>query len=350
MTGTDKPPETQGGHGRRLAAFGRSLAAFGRPSGHTADTHRGRDARRPESIPLAGWRDIALRVQKQLAEDNLSVVAGGVAFFAMLAIFPALAATVSLYGLVADPADVVSQFESLRGVVPAEAHTLIAQQLTAVTGAADRSLGFGLAFSLGLAIWSATKGVKSLMSALNIVYDEQENRGFFRLNALALLFTTSGVLMVGVMLGLIVGLTALLAILPLPGWLSAALSLLRWPILAAIAIAAFGIAYRFGPSRSRARWQWLSWGAIIGTALWLLASGGFSFYVAHFADYNELYGSLASVIILLMWFYITAYVVLLGAEINSEIEHQTAMDSTTGPDRPMGKRGAYVADTLGEEQ
>lgn len=309
---------------------------------------RGRDARWPRHIPLAGWLDIARRVWRERGEDNLSVVAGGVAFFSMLAVFPALIAIVSLYGLVADPGDVIAQAETLRGWLPGAAVDILSDQLGAVSATGERELGFGLLFSLALAIWSASKGVKSLMAALNIAYGEREERGFFRLNAIALLFTTSGLLLIVVVLGLIVGVTALLAVLPLPNWLAESISLIRWPILAGVAMLAFSIGYRFGPSRRDAEWRWLSWGAVIATALWLGASALFSWYVGNFADYNATYGSLAGVIILLMWFYLTAYIVLLGAEINAEIEHQTAEDSTVGRDRPMGDRGAHVADTLGE--
>jgi membrane protein len=309
---------------------------------------RGRSAGNPQEILLTGWRDIALRVWEQVNRDNLSVVAGGVAFFSMLSIFPALVAIVSLYGLISDPADVAAQVAALGGWLPQAAVDLINEQLSSIANADGQSLGIGLITAVLLAIWSATKGVKSLMSALNIVYGEEEERGFFSLNAIALLFTTSGLILVVVLLILIVGLTAALSVLPLPGWIAETVSAVRWPVLAGVALMAFGIGYRYGPSRRNARLQWLSHGAVFSTLLWLAASALFSFYVGNFGRYNELYGSLAGFIILLLWFYITAYIVLVGAEINAEIEHQTERDSTVGKDRPLGERGAHVADTVGE--
>ena len=309
---------------------------------------RGRFAVRPGEIPVRGWRDVLLRVKGQIAEDNLSVVAAGVAFYAMLAVFPALAALVSGYGLVANPADVQQQLSAVAGVLPAEAYSLLDKQLTAIVTKPQSALSLAAVAAILFALWSAAKGVKALIVALNIVYDETEKRGFLKLNAVAVCLTAGGIVFIGLALASVVVLPVVLEALGLGGIAETLIRLLRWPLLAAVVYIALTVLYRFGPNRTEAQWKWVSWGAILATALWLAASALFSFYVASFGNYNETYGSIGAVVVLLMWFYIGAYIVLLGAELNSEMEHQTRMDTTVARGRPMGQRGAYVADTLGK--
>ena len=310
---------------------------------------RGRTAERPSELPTVGWRDILWRVKAEMAEDNLSLIAAGVAFYVLLAIFPAIAAIVSIYGLVADPQTVEQQLAAISHLLPEEARGIIEEQLKRVTSTASTKLSLGAVLGLLLAIWSANKGTQALITALNIVYDEEEKRGFFKLNLISLALT------IGMMLFLIVGL-ALIAVLPplldslgLPAEIRQWVAWLRWPILAVAFMLALGALYRYAPSRDRPRWRWVSWGAVLATVLWLIGSALFSWYVTNFGNYNETYGSIGAVVVLMMWLWLSVLIVLLGAEVNAEMEHQTSRDTTRGPDQPIGRRGAYVADTVGEQ-
>ncbi len=281
----------------------------------TADSRAG-DARGVEH----DWWTLARRVKDDVAADNVSIIAGGAAFFGLLALFPALAAAVALYGLFTDPASVSAQLDLLAGIVPDAARMVLAEQLQRITSAADRSLGIGAVIALLLALWSAAKGVKSLMVALNVVYHEQERRGFFKLNGTAILLTLTMLLVVPFALTTVAVLPALVDRLPLPDLVATAARWLRWPLLALVAVGAIGVLYRFGAARTRPRPKW-SWpGAIVATVLWLGASALFSWYVSSFGSYNETYGSLAAIALLMMWFWLSTYAVLLGGEVNAEIE------------------------------
>jgi membrane protein len=312
------------------------------------DEHqRGRTAAHPGQIPRRGWRDIGIRVFKQMAAHNLFVVAAGVAFYGLLSLFPAMATLVSIYGLMFDAADVRQQLAALSALLPLEAWDIIESQLTRITANPVRTLSISALAGLLLTLWSARAGVGALMIAMNIVYNEDEKRGLVQWFLLSLLLTIGAILYTVVALALIVALPALLGPLGLEdairGWVTA----LRWPLLAVSTMIGLSIVYRYGPSRRAARWVWVSWGAVVATLLWLLGSVLFSAYIANFGDFNETYGSLGAVIVLMMWFYVSAFIVLVGAELDAETEHQTAVDSTVGPPRPMGERGAHVADTLG---
>lgn len=308
---------------------------------------RGRQAEQPTDIPAKGWKDIVLRVKDELSNDHVALIAAGVAFYALLAIFPAITALMALAGLVLEPAQVTAQFETLTGMIPQAAAQIILDQAVAVTD--SESGGLSVAFGIGLllAIYSASKGMGSLIEGLNVAYDEDETRGFVKRTLWTLGLTLF--LIVGLLLGLMAALAvpAILAFLNLPDWLETTLSLSRWVLLALMTITGLAVLYRFGPSRDNARWSWLSPGAIAACAIWVAASVGFSIYVGNFASYNESFGSMAGVIILLMWLWISAFIVLLGAELNAEMEAQTAVDTTVGPDEPMGQRGAQKADNLG---
>jgi membrane protein len=333
-------------HARRR---GTRLALAGAVQRNTSkrETERGRSARRPGEIPRAGWRDVLWRVKNEVADDNLSMIAAGAAFFGLLALFPAVAAVVSLYGLFTDPVVVSQHTATLAGFLPAEARTIIDEQLQRVTSASNDALGIGAVIAVLLALWSAAKGVKSLMQALNVAYDERETRGFFRLNLTAVLLTLAILAVVGIALAGIAVLPALLERLPLPDFAAAALRWLRWPLLAGVAVAAIAVIYRYGPARRPAQWRWVVGGAAVSTVLWLIGSALFSWYVGSFGSYNETYGSVAAVAVLMMWFWISALVVLLGGEINAEMERQTREDTTRGEPRPLGQRQAYAADTVG---
>ena len=314
----------------------------------STSSDRGRSADRPSALPAPGWRDILWRVWAQIGEDNVSTVAAGVAFYSMLALFPAITAFVSLFGLVADPNQVEEQFANLRGVIPDDAWSILNNQLTAVASAQSRSLGISALVALVIALWSAGAGVRALMTALNIAYDEQEKRGFFRFYATAFLFTIGIALLGIVSLGAIVIVPVLLNLIELGGIAQVLVGLLPWLVLACFVAIALGILYRYGASRTEPKTRWVSWGAILATVLWIGASLLFSIYVSNFGSYNETYGALAAVMILLLWLWISAFIVLIGAELNAEMEHQTERDTTTGRPKPRGERGAYVADHVGE--
>jgi membrane protein len=308
---------------------------------------RGRQAAAPHEIPARGWRDIGVRVKREAAQDNLSIIAAGVAYYAFLAIFPALAAIVLVYGLFADPAAVQRDVASLSGI-PSGVRDMVGQQLTNLARQSSRSLGVGVVISVVLALWSASKGTKALIQSLNIAYDEQEHRGFFRRTAVTLLLTIGAILLAVFAVLLVAVFPATIHRIGLPGIVADVLAWARWPVLAAAVLAGLAVLYRYGPSRQQPRWRWVSWGSALATAVWLAASAGFSYYVSRFGSYNKTYGSVAAIAILLTWFLLSAYVVIFGAELNGEMEHQTAQDTTTGTPRPLGRRGARYADTVGE--
>jgi membrane protein len=308
----------------------------------------GRAADRPGQIPSGGWRDIAFRVKNEISSDNLSMIAAGVAFYGLLAIFPAIAAAVSIYGLVADPQTVQQQISQLSGILPQDAQGIINDQLSRVSGSAAGALGIGAIAGLLLTLWSANKGTKALIEALNIVYDEQDERGFIKLNLISLALTVGLLVFVIFVLALVAALPALVGNLGLPETLTTWARWLRWPILALVFVIALAVLYRFAPDRDQPKWRWVSWGAVAATVLWIAGSILFSWYVSNFGSYNETYGSVGAVIILMMWFWLSAFIVLLGAEVNAEIEHQTERDTTRGEPRSMGERRAHVADTVGE--
>jgi membrane protein len=313
-----------------------------------AEAERGREADYPSEVPALGWRDILLRAWEQVGTDNISMIAAGVAFYGLLAIFPAITALVSIWGLVADPAQLQSQFATIRQIVPAEAWELLDAQLRSVAASSPRALGWGVALGILVALWSAGAGVRALINALNIAYDEEEKRGFIKLYAVGFLFTVGLISAAAVALIVIVAVPVVLQFLPLGGLTNAAIRGLTWLVLAGLVIAGLAVLYRYAPSRSHARLRWVTWGAIGATILWVVASFLFQVYAANFANYNATYGSLGAVIALLMWFWVSAFVVLFGAELNAEMEHQTRKDTTTGPEKPLGERGAYVADDVGK--
>ena len=267
-----------------------------------------------------GWWGVARRVKDDIKADNVSMVAAGAAFFGLLALFPALAAAVALYGLVTSPETVGAHLGLLEGFMPEEARMLLAEQLQRITEATDTSLGIGAIVALLIALWSSAKGVKALMTALDIVYDEPESRGFFKLNSTALLLTLAMVIVVPLSLAAVAVLPALVDRLPVPDIVATAARWLRWPLLAAVAAGAIALLYRFGPVRNRPRPTRLWPGALIATALWLIASALFSWYVSSFGSYDETYGSVAALAVVMMWFWLSALAVRIGGEVNAELE------------------------------
>lgn len=314
------------------------------------DEHdRGRSADKPRDIPKAGWKDILWRSKEELKKDNLSIVAAGVAFYIFLGLIPAFGALISIWGLVADPATIQQQIDSMGGFLPQDVIKLLDEQMSRI---ASESTGATLGAILGilLALWSGAKAMKAVMMALNITYEEDETRGFLRLNLSALALTLAGIAGFMLAIGFIVGLPLVLGKVGLDSTATAIVTIVRWPLLAIFAMLGLGILYRYAPDRDPARWRWVSWGAFLATVVWLAVSAGFSFYVSNFGNYNKTYGSLGAVVVVLLWFLISAYVVLLGAELNAEMEHQTERDTTKGPDQPRGQRHAYVADNIGESK
>lgn len=288
---------------------------------------------------------MAHAVWKEIRQDNLALVSAGVGFYSLLAIFPAVGAIVALYGIIADRQMVGEHLSFMRSILPGEAYQLIADQVRALTAEKAAELGFGFAIGVIISLWSASRAVIALITAMNIAYEENEKRGFVTLNIIALAFTfTALVVMLAAML-ILGGLPAIVEGLHLPRWAASMILLLRWPPLAALVLIGLALLFRYGPSRAHARFEWLSPGAIVAMLLWLVASGGFSVYVTNFGKYNETFGSLAGGIILLLWFFVTAYAVCIGAELNAEIEYRTKGDRTTGQPKLRGLRGATVADT-----
>lgn len=348
-------PDTSGQHRHRSRPKGEQGITPGKDRRKTGQVDhqrasqagRGRDADKPHQIPAAGWRDILLRLKDEVTKDNLSILSAGAGFYSLLAIFPALAAAVSIYGMVLDPRDVEQQVSMVIGILPREAGAIITDQLATITSQPRQSLGFGAIFALLFALWSASAAVTTLMTGLNVVYDEPEKRGIIAFYATALGLTLGGILFALLSLSLVAALPAALHFIGLPSGIETAVSLVRWPLLAIGVMFALAVLYRWGPSREKSRWQWVSWGAVLATVLWLAGSLVFSYYVSNFASYNKTYGTLGAVVILLMWFYLSSYVVLLGAELNAEMEHQTARDTTERGGAPLGQRDAYVADTVG---
>lgn len=321
-------------------------------SEHEKDRHanaRGRNAQRPGKIDAKGWRDIAIRVKREVVTDNIGLVAAGVAFFFLLAIFPTIGALLSLYGLIFDPAEAREQIAALAGVLPVEARSLLTEQTEQLTSGSNAALGFGALFSILFALWSARKGTNAMTVALNIAYNEEDTRGFIHRTLLTYFLTLCLIIFFAISLAIVAAAPVAFQLLGVGAFAEVTLNYLRWPILGLIAVVALAGMYRFGPNRSSAQWRWLTPGAVLAVIIWLITSGLFSWYVSNFGHYNQMYGSLGAVVVLLFWLYLTAFIFLLGAELNAEMEHQTRRDTTVGEDQPMGERDAFVADDLGKK-
>jgi membrane protein len=308
---------------------------------------RGRDAEHPGKIPPGGWMDVLWRAWNEVSDANLFLVAGGVTYAVLLALFPGLAALVAIYGLVLDPSQVERQVSALSGVLPEESKQLLIDELHKLISTSSGTLGLSAAFGLVLALWSASRGMSGLITSLNIAYEEKERRGFFKLNLLALGLTIALVLGGLVVIALVAVLPAAVQLIGLRDATRWLLLGLEWPLLVVVVMFGLAAIYRYAPAREKPQWRWVSPGAIAATSLWIIGSIAFTVYVANFNSYDKTYGSLGGVVILLTWLYLSAFVVLLGAAINAQSEKQTRRDSTDGSPVPMGRRGARAADTLG---
>lgn len=311
---------------------------------------RGRQATTPSEIPPRGWKDILLRVYANISKHRILALAAGMTYYSILAIFPAIAALVAVYGLFSDPTTITRHLDHMGGFLPGGAIDVAREQLTTVSSKGSQTLGITFAIGLGTSLWSANAAMKSLFDTLNIVHGEDEKRSFFKLNAISLGFTLGGIVFVIAALGSIVVVPVMLSYVGLSSTGDLLLRIGRWPAMFLILSLALAVNYRYGPSRETARWRWITWGSAIAALLWIGVSGAFSWYATNFGKFNETYGSLGAVIGFMTWLWISAIVILLGAEINAEMEHQTTRDTTTGPSKPIGARGARVADTVGPAQ
>ena len=315
----------------------------------TQNDPQGHNAHHPLAIPPAGWWAIAKRTYAQAGEDNLGLIAAGVAFYGFLALVPLLGALVLVYGLVLDPAEISRQLSAIAPLLPQEVIALLREQLDALIATSAGKKGLGLLASIGLAMFGAMKGAGAVVTALNIAFEEKDKRGFIAGNL------TNAAITAGAILLALVLMSATVAGHMMEDWISPlsplAASLIKlagWAVATALSTAALAALFRYGPSRANARWRWLTPGSLVATLGLLATSSAFGWYAAHFGNYNATYGSLGGIVVVLMWLYLSTYVVLLGAELNAEIEHQTAVDTTTGPELPMGQRKAEMADCVAE--
>lgn len=308
---------------------------------------RGRLARRPTHIPLKGVLDVLVRMWHKQAHLNLGLIAAGIAFYGLLSLFPGITAAVAFAGTFLNPDMLVENSDEITAMLPEAARTIVMGQLRDVAEADSSTLSFAALFSLAIALYSASKAVANFISGLNVIYEEKETRNFFLVKALTILLTAF--LIFGLLISIIVvaAIPVIAAIFGDYGIVDDLVMFLRWPFLFLMGALGIAVLYRLGPNRRSARWRWLTPGAFIACALWVAGSFGFSLYVQSFGSYNETFGALGGVIILLTWLWLSAFIVLLGALLDAELEAQTRRDSTVGEDRPMGSRGAVKADTLG---
>jgi membrane protein len=342
-----------GGSGGREAPGGLGAAAGGSPgASHETDPRavdngqQGRQAEAPQQIPPKGWAAIAKRTAKEVKADQVPLLGAGVAFYALLSLFPAIIAGVSIYGLVADPQTVRDQIDKLTRMLSPETAKILGQQISQITGSAGGALGVATVVGILTALWSASSGMKALITGVNLAYDEGETRKFVKLRGLSILLTLGAMLLLTVAGATIAGFPPIADNLPVA--LQWVVSILRFVVLAVLLILGLAVLYRYAPNRDEPKWTWVSWGSVVATVLWVLASIGFSIYVNSFGNYNKTYGALAGIIILMFWLYLTAVIVLVGAELNTEMELQTARDTTEGPEQPMGERGGHAADHVAE--
>jgi membrane protein len=313
------------------------------------DAALGRTARHPVAIPWRGWKQVLARTWREMSSDRVSLAASGCAFWGTLALFPFISMLISIYGLAFDPATVEPQLEVLRDLLPPSVFALIAERVHTLVSHGSGELGASLLLSTGIALWSSSTGTKSMISALNLAYAEEEQRSFLRFQAVGLLMTLGAIFGAVLGIALLVLLPAVITLVGLDAHSSTLLQLGSFAVLVVFVLLALSLLYRFGPSRREARWHWVTPGSLVATVLWLAASVLFSFYVTHLASYDATYGPLGAVVGVMMWFWVSAYAVLLGGELNAELELQTAEDTTSGGPKPMGQRGAYVADNVATE-
>lgn len=330
-----------GFRGRRFAGAGTQRSE----QGFEAD--RGRLAQMPSEIPARGWQDFLRRVYARITECRVIAVAAGVSFYALLAIFPAIAALIAIYGLFADPATIASHLDSISSFVPGGAIEVIRDEMHRVAAQGTRTLGLAFVVSLAISLWSANAGIKALFDAVNIVNGEKEKRGFVRLNLVSLGFTLAAIVFLLLALALVAVAPVALQYIGLESATAWTIKIARWPLLLVTVGLALSVLYRYGPSRNEPRWRWVTWGSVIATLLWIAISLLFSWYAANFASYNKTYGSLGAVIGFMTWIWLSTIAILVGATIDAEMQQQMIRDTTAAAPKPMGRRGATRADTEG---
>ncbi|MBB4856706.1 membrane protein [Novosphingobium chloroacetimidivorans] len=310
----------------------------------------GSHASSPWSMPRAAWIKVLKRVYVMIGFHELGLLAAGLAFFVFLAITPLIAATVMIYGLIGDTASVQKQMEAIVHVVPAEAARLIQEQLLQIVTTSTGVTGFALLIALFFAVYGGMRAASGMISALNIINEEHETRSFLRLTLRAAGLTIAAVLiaLTGLLSGGVFAWLQTQTGVFLGDATTLLFKLLTWAAAIALGTSGFALIMRYGPDRRPAKWRWLTPGSLLATLLWILVSFGFSLYVAYISDYNATYGSLSAIVVFLMWLFLSAYGVLLGALLNAEIERQTTCDTTVGPARPPGERGAVLADQIEE--
>ena len=310
-------------------------------------SNRGRHADTPVDIPTRGWKDIAYRIYQGISEDRIVAISAGVTFFMLLAFFPGIAGLISLYGMFADSSSIGQHLDALSGVLPEGATQIIGDQIQRLTSQPAQKLGFAMIAGLAISLWSANGGMKAMFDALNIVYHEKEKRGFFRLNAVSLALTFCAIGFVIISLASITVVPLTLEYFGLSSIAGTLVKIARWPLLLVIASFSIAAIYRYGPSRNKPKWRWITPGSVLAAVIWLAASLLFSWYAENFGSYNKTYGSLGAAIGFMTWLWLSTIVILLGAKLNAEMEHQTAKDTTEGRPQPLGYRGARMADTVG---
>jgi membrane protein len=312
----------------------------------TGINKKGQTAEKPRQIPFKGWKEIGKRTFSQISDDHVQIVSAGIAFYFFLALFPAIIATINIYSLVIDPSQIQEQFDTLEGFLPSKAYEIITGILEPILNKPNSTLGWSLVISILVSLWSANKGTSALFEGINIAYDEKDERGFIKKTGLTFIFTIGAIILGLVCMMLLIFYPAFVDKLGMPSSLETLIGWGRWFLIAILFIGGLGILYKNAPDRDDPEYRWVSWGAIFSTILWIAGSFLFSWYVENFGSYDKVYGSFAAVIILMLWLFLTAFIILLGAEINSEMEHQTRKDTTVGEDEPMGERGAYHADNM----
>jgi membrane protein len=318
--------------------------------GPEAETDRGRAAKTPSEIPRRGWKDILLRVFQSISADRTFLIAAGVTYYLILAIFPGIGALISIYGLFANPATIASHLNTFASVAPGGALDILNSELTRIASRGGTTLGIGFLVSLVVSLWFANSGVAALFDALNIAYGEKEKRSLFRYYLATLTFTVCAIVFALLSIVVVVAIPIVLNFLRLPGGTDLLVKFARWPVLFVLVGLALAALYRYAPSRTNAQWRWVTSGTAIATIAWVAVSVLFSWYVANFGSYNKTYGSLGAIVGFMTWIWISVVVVMLGAKLDAEMEHQTARDTTTGSPKPLGSRGAEMADTVGSAQ
>lgn len=316
----------------------------------TTRNTEGREAETPEQIPSGGWKAIAQRSLGEIKSDYIVLMSAGVAFKLFLALFPAIVAAVTIWSLVSDPQTIMTQTENFTSALPGEAAEFLQSQIDNVAQSGRAALSVALITSVALALWSASGGMAGIMEGCNAAYDEVESRSFPVKRGIALVLMVGAILFLILTLSIIAVLPALLGNVGLGSVARTTIRILQWPVLAVIVMVSLAVIYKYAPDRDHPEFRWSSWGAVIATVLWLIGSALFTVYVSNFGSFGRTYGTFAAIIIVMLWLWLTSFMILMGAEINAEMERQTVKDTTVGEPQPMGQRGADPADTTPEDK